>query len=94
MTREEIQIDLSSSKSLHRRRAAKAIREDKLKELSENLFDAYVREAKDVRTWETQVEIILTFKKQKPVLERSSDLRNCLSLRLIHLYSQESTMIY
>lgn len=59
MTIVEIKANLFSVKSGDRRKAAKEICKQKLEILGENLFLAYVKEKKDSRTWETQVEMIL-----------------------------------
>lgn len=59
MTTEEIKTKLHSTKSADRKRAAKEIGKLKLTDLADDLYQAYLKEAKDKRTWETQVEMIL-----------------------------------
>lgn len=58
MTREELIGKLTSKKSVDRRRAAKEIRKKKLSELGDELYNAFLKERKDKRTWETQTEMI------------------------------------
>lgn len=58
MNTDEIKEKLISKKSKDRRRAAKAIGKAKLTDLSEMLYQAYLKERNDKRTWETQVEMI------------------------------------
>ena len=59
MTTEEIKSKLHSTKSADRRRAAKEIGKVKLTDFADELYKAYLKEATDKRTWETQVEMIL-----------------------------------
>ena len=59
MTTEEIKIKLHSTKYVDRKRAAKEIGKLKLTDFADDLYQAYLKEAKDKRTWETQVEMIL-----------------------------------
>lgn len=59
MTTEEIKTKLYSTKSTDRKRAAKEIGKLKLTDFADDLYHAYLKEAKDKRTWETQVEMIL-----------------------------------
>lgn len=59
MTTEEIKTKLHSTKSADRRRAAKEIGKLKLTDFSEDLYQTFLKEATDKRTWETQVEMIL-----------------------------------
>jgi hypothetical protein len=59
MTDEEIKTKLYSAKSADRRRAAKEIGKLKLTDFADDLYQAYIKESKDKRTWETQVEMIL-----------------------------------
>lgn len=59
MTTEEIKTKLHSTKSADRKRAAKEIGKLKLTDIGDDLYQAYLRETKDKRTWETQVEMIL-----------------------------------
>ncbi len=59
MTTEEIKIKLQSTKSADRKRAAKEIGKLKLIDFADDLYQAYIKESKDKRTWETQVEMIL-----------------------------------
>ena len=60
MTAEEIRSKLHSTKSNDRRCAAKEIGKLKLTDLADELFQAYLKEKMDKRTWETQVEMILS----------------------------------
>ena len=53
-----IKNDLFSSKSSTRRNAAKKIKRNEIVSLAEDLLKAYLEERKDVRTWETQTEMI------------------------------------
>ncbi len=81
MTTEEIKIKLHSSKSADRRRAAKEIGKLNLSEFAEELYQAYLKEAKDKRTWETQYEMILTlgllnYKKLLSVVELIVEANN------------------
>jgi hypothetical protein len=74
MTVEELKEKLSSKKSSDRLRAAKQICKEKTFELSENLYDAYLKEKQDKRTWESQSQMIKTlgvldFKKALPLVE-------------------------
>jgi hypothetical protein len=59
MTSEEIKTKLESTKSADRRRAAKEIGKLKLTDFADDLYQAYLKETTDKRTWETQVEMIL-----------------------------------
>lgn len=59
MTLEQIKTFLTSSKSSDRRKGAKEIGKQKLIELGESLFNAYLKESQNTKTWETQVEMIL-----------------------------------
>jgi hypothetical protein len=75
MTTEEIRTKLHSTKSADRRRAAKETSSLKLTDLGEDLFQAYLKETKDKRTWETQVEMILAlglldYKNSLPKIEQ------------------------
>ena len=58
MTIDEIKEKLASKKSPDRRRAAKEIGKTKAAELGDLLYESYLNERKDTRTWETQVEMI------------------------------------
>ncbi|HVU99128.1 MAG TPA: hypothetical protein VHE34_28090 [Puia sp.] len=60
MTKAEIISQLTSNKSSDRRRAAKEIGKQKLIDVAEQLFDAFIEEIKDLRTWETQYHMILS----------------------------------
>jgi len=55
---DEIKEKLISKKSKDRRQAAKEIGKAKLTDLSEMLYQAYLKEKNDKRTWEIQVEMI------------------------------------
>jgi hypothetical protein len=57
-TIESISENLNSSKSEIRRKAAIRIRELNLVELGDNLYNAYLKEKEDKRTWETQMQMI------------------------------------
>ena len=75
MTTEEIKQKLHSTKSADRRRAAKEIGKLKLAEFADDLYKAYLKEATDKRTWETQVAMILAlglldYKKALPEIEQ------------------------
>lgn len=68
MTTSEILEKLNSKKSADRRRSAKEIGKQKLHNLAEELYQKYLIERTDARTWETQCEMIkalgmLDFKK-------------------------------
>lgn len=66
LTKEEIILiksNLFSSKSPKRRSAAKKIARYAVFSLSDDLLEAYLKERKDVRTWETQCEMIKAFAK-------------------------------
>jgi hypothetical protein len=58
MTIEEITEKLNSKQSHDRRRAAKEIGKLRIYELRNNLFQSYLKEKNDKRTWETQTEMI------------------------------------
>ena len=60
MTNEEIREKLFSKKSPDRKKAAKTIAKNKLKEFGDELYAQYLEEKKDKRTWETQCEMIKT----------------------------------
>ena len=59
MNKEEVREKLCSTKSAERRKAAREIGKNKLVDLSEDIFVAFIKERKDSRTWETQFEMIL-----------------------------------
>lgn len=59
MTSEEISKNLHSTRSADRRKAAREIGRQKKLEFGGALFTAYLKERKDVRTWETQYHMIL-----------------------------------
>ena len=66
LTEEEIILikgELCSSKSSKRRSAAKKIARYEIVSLADELLEAYLKERKDVRTWETQMEMIKAFAK-------------------------------
>lgn len=66
LTTEEIsQIadDLQNKLSSKRRSAAKKVGKNQLVQLGNNLYQAYIREREDKRTWETQTEMILALGK-------------------------------
>jgi hypothetical protein len=58
MHNEEITEKLFSKKSADRRRAAKEIGKNKLKDFGHAVYKQYLEEKKDKRTWETQCEMI------------------------------------
>lgn len=58
MTKVELLINLRSTKSVERRRAAKEIGKLRLTEFGNELYESYLTEKKDKRTWETQKEMI------------------------------------
>lgn len=58
MEKEEIIIQLNSKKSAIRRSAAKKIGKLKLTEYGNELYNCYLKEKQDIRTWETQSEMI------------------------------------
>lgn len=84
LTPEEIQQtenDLHDSKSTKRRSAAKKIGKFKLYVLGDALYNAYMEERNDTRTWETQYEMILAlghidYKKALPEIEEIVSMRN------------------
>lgn len=55
----QIEEDLQSKLSGKRRSAAKKIGKNHLVELSDKLYEAYLKEREDKRTWETQTEMIM-----------------------------------
>lgn len=66
ITEEEINViceNLVSAKSSNRRSAAKKIRKYNLTKLGDELYNAYLKEKADKRTWETQMEMIQTLGK-------------------------------
>lgn len=61
ITEEEILLikkDLISSKSAKRRSAAKKIGKYQIISLRDELLEVYIKEREDIRTWETQTEMI------------------------------------
>ncbi len=75
MTLDDIKIKLFSKKSGDRKRAAKEIGKQNLTLLADDLYNAYLKEIADKRTWETQVEMILAlgvldFKNALPQIEQ------------------------
>jgi hypothetical protein len=58
MTNDEIREKLFSKKSPDRRRAAKEIGKNKIVEFGDDLYNQYIKERNDKRTWETQCEMI------------------------------------
>ena len=59
----QITSDLQNSKSEKRRSAAKKIGKNQLIQLDHELYNAYIKERGDKRTWETQTEMILALGK-------------------------------
>lgn len=75
MTLDEIKTKLFSKKSGDRKRAAKEIGKQNLTLSADDLYNAYLKEIADKRTWETQVEMILAlglldYKKALPQIEQ------------------------
>ena len=73
-----IRSDLTSSKSAKRRSAAKKIGKQQITSLKDDLLEAYLRERKDSRTWETQTAMItalgkLRFQEALPYLKEIVD---------------------
>ena len=83
MTTKEINEKLNSTISAERRKAAKEIGKLRLTDLGDELFKAYSNEKKDRRTWETQVEMILSLGMidYKPAL---SSIENIIQLNAPH----------
>lgn len=78
-----IKDSLLDTKSSKRRSAAKKIGKKKIVALGDDLYSAYIKEKKDMRTWETQADMIwslgkINFKKIIPELE------NIISENKIH----------
>lgn len=59
----KIKESLYDSKSTNRRSAAQKIGKKKIIELGDDLFNAYLKEKKDIRTWETQTAMIIALGK-------------------------------
>lgn len=72
MKKEEILTELLSTKTANRKKAAKEIAKQNLKELGLSLFNAYCNEKNDNRSWETKVEMILAlgFIDYKPAITK------------------------
>lgn len=73
-----IKSDLFSRKSGKRRGAAKKIGKNKIMPMKQLLLEAYIKERKDTRTWETQTEMIkalgkLDYKEAIPYLKEIVD---------------------
>lgn len=71
----KIELDLTLKQSEKRRSAAKKIGKLMLSKLANPLFEAYLNEKRDVRTWETQTEMIkslgrLRHKELLPIVEQ------------------------
>jgi|GEM_PF-5968271 len=71
----QIENDLQDNKSAKRKNASKKIRKYKLYELGDALYKAYIEEYNDIRTWETQEEMILAlgyidYKKSLPEIQK------------------------
>ena len=78
MTKNELLEKLNSTKSSDRRRAAKEIGKLKLVDFGNQLYESYLIEKQDKRTWETQTEMIkslglLDYKKASLEMERISN---------------------
>lgn len=66
LTTDEISLitdDLQNKISSKRKSAAKKVGKNHLVQLGDNLYQSYIREREDKRTWETQVEMILALGK-------------------------------
>jgi len=71
----QIENDLQDNKSAKRKNASKKIRKHKLYKLGDALYKAYIEEYNDIRTWETQEEMILAlgyidYKKSLPEIQK------------------------
>ncbi|NDV66665.1 hypothetical protein [Bacteroides sp. 224] len=55
----QIATDLQNSQSTKRKSAAKKVGKNQLTALGDSLYEAYIKERGDKRTWETQTEMIL-----------------------------------
>lgn len=71
-----IKEELFSSKSAERRKAVKKIGKHKIFSLAEDLLLAYIKENKNVKTWETQMEMVISLGKlcYKPALPYIEDI--------------------
>jgi hypothetical protein len=74
MTIDEIREKLNSKKSPERKRAAIEIGKNKIAELGEELYQKYLEERKDKRTWEAQCEMVkalgvIDYKKVLEIIE-------------------------
>jgi hypothetical protein len=81
MTTEQIKTNLLSKKSVDRRKAAKEIGKQRETRMGKELLEAYLNEAGDNRTWETQTEMILSlglinYKPALPYIESIVHLNN------------------
>lgn len=94
MTTEEIKSKLHSTKSADRRSAAKEIGKLKLADFADSLYQAYLKERTDKRTWETQVEMILALglldyknalKEIEPIV-RANDPHDMITYAAAHTY--------
>jgi len=59
----QIEQELLNNQSAKRRSASKKIGKNELFQLGEQLYNAYLKEREDKRTWETQTEMILALGK-------------------------------
>jgi hypothetical protein len=78
---EDLKQKLLSKKSAERRRAAKEIGKLNLTDTGDELFEAYQKERKDTRSWETQTHMILSlglinYKPALPIIEEIVRLNN------------------
>lgn len=55
----QIELDLQNKLSRKRRSTAKKVGKSRLIQLGDSLYNAYIKECEDKRTWETQTEMIL-----------------------------------
>ena len=74
----QLEQELQNSQSAKRRSVAKKIGKNKLTQLGDQLYNAYKKECKDKRTWETQTEMILAlgridYKKALPDIKEIVD---------------------
>lgn len=81
MKKEDVKTNLFSKKTVDRRKAAKEVGIQKIVELADDLFSAYLKEIIDDRTWETQVAMILAlgiidYKAALPYIEKIIQLNN------------------
>lgn len=81
LSQKEILNFLKSTQSPLRRRAAKLIGKLRISKFGKELFEAYLREREDKRTWETQMEMIkslglIGFKPALKIVEQICKINN------------------